>query len=40
MWQTRKRMSAWEKAHAAEAASKDALDFGARENLPTPAFQK
>ena len=26
MWQTRKRMSAWEKAHAAEAASKDALE--------------
>jgi hypothetical protein len=26
MWQTRKRMRAWEKAHAAEAASKDALE--------------
>ena len=26
MWQTRKRMSAWEKAHAAEAASKDAME--------------
>ncbi len=26
MWQTRRRMSAWERAHAAEAASKDALE--------------
>ena len=27
MWQTRKRMSAWQKAHAAEAASKDAMEM-------------
>jgi hypothetical protein len=26
MWQTRRRMSAWERAHAAEAASKAALE--------------
>jgi hypothetical protein len=26
MWQTRKRLNAWEKAHAAEAASKAALE--------------
>jgi hypothetical protein len=32
MWQTRKRMSAWEKAHAAEAASKDALETYCKKN--------
>jgi len=32
MWQTRKRMNAWEKAHAAEAASKDALRMYCQEN--------
>lgn len=32
MWQTRKRMSAWEKAHAAEAASKAALETYCKKN--------
>jgi hypothetical protein len=32
MWQTRRRMSAWERAHAAEAASKDALETYCKKN--------
>jgi hypothetical protein len=38
MWQTRKRMSAWEKAHAAEAASKDALKTYCQKNGWKVAF--
>jgi hypothetical protein len=38
MWQTRRRMSAWEKAHAAEAASKDALETYCKKNGWTIAF--
>ena len=32
MWQTRRRLNAWEKAHAAEAASKDALELYCKEH--------